>query len=266
MSGTPALAALLLFATGCSTLDKAYVGTVGMVDPDKTRLKQETRWLNPQPNLRMVGDDQMTVYVRVRDSSGSEIDITGDLRAALEDRGYRVTRSLKDAQYVLNLDLRYFGENAHADGGRATMAAGIGGAIVGGVIGHQSRRAGEGAIVGGLATGMLFDVAAQRNKVREFDVVIDARIGERVEGGVQTTRSSGDVGMVGHSGSSSAGGRDSGFAAGGSSESQSVETTEDFLYHQNRLLIFVSKMNLGPEEAQPVLQERLTKALANTLP
>jgi len=259
-----ALATALL--TGCAAMDKAYVGTVGAVDPDKTRLKQESRWLNPQPNLRLVSQDKMVAFVRVRDSSGSELDISREVRMAIEDLGYRVTRNIDEAQYILNADIRYFGENARADGGRATMAAGIGGGIVGGIIGHQSGRTGEGAMVGALATGLLFDTLAQRNKIREFDAVVDVRIGERIEGGVRTTRTSSDEQTMSHSGSAGSGGFDTARSRGGSEESQRAFTEEDFLYHQNRLVTFVSKLNLTPDEADPVLRERMVKALSNVLP
>jgi len=261
----PVVAALFL-ASGCATMDKAYVGTVKAVDPDQARLKQNTRWLNPHPNFRLVSQDKMVVYVRVRDSAGSGLDISRDIRMAMEDLGYQLTRSLDDAQYVMTVDIRYYGENARTDGGAATMAAGVGGAIIGGVVGHQSSRAFEGAAVGGIATGMLFNTLAKRNKVREFDVVIDTRIGERVPGGVHTTRSSDDSSSVRHSSSANMGGHDSGSASGGTTESQQAHFEDDFLYSQNRLVAYVQKLNLSPEEAAPVLQNRLTKALSNILP
>jgi hypothetical protein len=259
-------AAAVAFLAGCAVMDKAYVGTVKAVDPDQAKLKQESRWLNPQPNLRLVSQDKMVAFVRVRDSSGSDLDISSEVKAAIEDLGYTVTRNIDEAQYIINGDIRYYGENARADGGRATMAAGIGGGIVGGVIGHQSGRTGEGAVVGAAATGLLFNTLAQRNKIREFDAVVDVRIGERIEGGVRTTRRAGDEQTMRHSGSAGAGGFDTGSSRGGSEEEQRAVVEEDFLYHQNRLVTYVSKLNLGPEEADPVLRERLVKALSNVLP
>jgi hypothetical protein len=71
---------------------------------------------------------------------------------------------------------------------------------------------------------------------------------------------------VRHSGSFESGGFESGRSRGGSGETQVYQTTEDFLYHQNRLVVFTSRMNLSPDEAQPVLHKRLIRALANTLP
>ncbi len=260
------IVAVLFLANGCATMDAAYVGTIKAVDPDQAKLHQGTRWLNPQPNFRLVSQDKMSVYVRVRDSSGSGLDISRDVRMALEDLGYRQTRNLDDAQYVMSIDLRYYGENSRADGGHATMAAGFGGAIVGGIIGHQSGRTGEGAVIGGLATGMLFNTLAKRNKVREFNVVIDTRVGERIPGGVQTTRRSSDNSNVSHSGRTSVGGADRGSARGGSEESQQAYITEDFLYSQNRLVVFASQLNMQPEVAAPVLKTRMIRALSNVLP
>jgi Enterobacterial TraT complement resistance protein len=259
-------AAVLAFAAGCAAMDKAYVGTVKAVDPDQAKLKQETRWLNPQPNLRVVSPDKMVAFVRVRDSSGSGLDINQEVQQAIEALGYKVTRNIDEAQYILNCDVRYYGENAKVDGGRATMAAGIGGGIVGGVIGHQSGRTGEGAVIGAAATGLLFNTLAQRNKIREFDAVVDVRIGERIEGGVRTTRRAGDEQTMSHSGAATMGGLDTGSSRGGSEEEQRAVTEEDFLYHQNRLVTYVSKLNLAPDEADPALREHLVKALSNVLP
>lgn len=264
--GRSALVAMLVLASGCSLFDRAYVGTVNMVDPDQSRLKQETRWLNPHPNFRLVNQDQMVVYVRARDSANSGLNIRRDLKDALAELGYRLTSNLDEAQYILNIDIRYFGENARADGGRATLAAGIGGAVIGGVVGHQSQRLSGGATVGGLVAGLLFDTLAQRNKVREYDAVADVRVGERVKGGVRTTRRSDDGSSVRHSGSSGRGGYDSGSSAGGVSETQVVRQDEDFLYSQNRLVVWVKKMNLAPEEADGVLHRQLVQALSNVLP
>jgi len=262
-----ALFTALFLAAGCSTLDKAYVGTVKAVDPDQARLRQETRWLNPQPNLRLVNADQMVVFVRVRDSSGSSLDISREVRMALEDLGYRLTRDLAEAQYIINADIRYYGENAESDGGRASLTAGVGGAVIGGIIGHQSGRTGEGATIGGLATGLLFDTLANRNKVREFDVVVDVRVGERIEGGVTTTRKSSDAATLSHSGRSGGpAGIESGYTSGSSDERQQVVMEEDFLYAQNRMVAYVRSLNLAPEEAAPVLRNRMVKALANILP
>lgn len=258
--------ALLFVAGGCATLDRAYVGTVRAVDPDQLRLKEEARWLNPHPNFRLVNQDQMVVFVRIRNSSGSQLDVSREVRMALEDLGYRLTRNVDDAQYIYRLDIRYYGENARADGGRATVAAGVGGAVVGGIIGHQSKSGLEGAGVGAAATGLLFDTLAQRNKVREYDVVVDTRVGERVKGGVETTRRSGDHATVRHSGRSDKGGTDSGWASGGSDDTQAAYVEEDFLYSQNRLVVSARKLNLSPEEAGPALQSRMINALANVLP
>jgi len=259
-----ALATMLL--AGCATMDKAYVGTVGAVDPEQLKLKQETRWLNPQPNMRLVSQDQMTVFVRIKNSSASDLDLSREVRMAVEDMGYKLTRNIDEAQYILSADVRYFGENTRVDGGRATMAAGIGGGVIGGVIGAQHGQTGTGAVVGALASGLLFDTLANRNRVREYDAVVDLRLGERIKGGVRTTRSSSEDQSMSHAGGSTAGGMDRARSGSSSEEEQRAYTDEDFLYHQNRLVSYVSKLNLAPEEADAALKERLVKALANVLP
>lgn len=69
-------------------MDSAYTGTMRLTNPDAVTLSGDVDWVNPQPSLRLSED--MSVFVRVRNSSGSDFairELKSKLEAALSDRG-----------------------------------------------------------------------------------------------------------------------------------------------------------------------------------
>lgn len=254
---------------GCQPLDQAYVGTKAATDPDKVRLRSSLSWLNPQPNIRPVSANQMVVYLRVRDSSGSGIDLYDAVRDEVEKLGYRVTRNIDEAQYTFNADIRHFGELSEKQydavvGGAAL--GGITGAVIGHNVGNRSSR-NVGALGGAVIGGLIGDAVANRNKMRRIVLVTDVTIGERVETGVETRRRAEGDTSTSHAGGFNVGsGSERGSSSAGSAETQSVEIREDFLYHTNRATASAQKINLTLDEAEPVLVDKLARAVSNALP
>jgi hypothetical protein len=62
------------------------------------------------------------------------------------------------------------------------------------------------------------------------------------------------------------GGTEGGRSSGETRDQQQVEVTDEFLYHSNRIVASGVKMGLTPEEALPVLGERVSLALGSVLP
>ncbi|NOY79668.1 MAG: hypothetical protein GXP31_01555 [Kiritimatiellaeota bacterium] len=265
------LGALMACATfvlgGCRTTDAMYRKTVSVVDPDKTMLQGGVRWMNPQPSLRPVSPDKMVVYLRFKNTSGSPLpNLQSQIKSAFEAAGYRVTRDPNEAQFVVTADARYFGENRSKDAGGSMLAGAVFGAIPGAIIGNNLGRGGNaaaGAAAGAVLGAAIGNIMANRNKMIEYDLVVDLRIGERVRGGVRTVRKASESSRVSHA---DAAGAEAGRASGGSSEEQRAEVREDFLYHQNRLVGHVTRMALTPEEAVPFLEKRIVAAVGSILP
>jgi len=251
---------------GCEGIDRGYESWVKSTDPDRARLATELEWLNPQPRIQP--SNHNFVYCRVRNSSGADINLRHAVQDEIEASGFRLTRNLDEAQYIINADLRYFGESTDK-----THDALVGGAVLGGVggavIGHQmgDGHAGEGALVGAAAGALLGNIIADRNKMRKISLIVDVRIGERIQGGVVTNRggqSKSDLGSSNAMGTT--GGRESGSSSTGFNESQSVQLSDDFLYHENRVIAWAERLNLAAVEAEPVLTRRLSRAIASALP
>ena len=147
------------------------------------------------------------------------------------------------------------------------VIGGVGGAVAGHAIRQTGTSTGLGAAAGAAVVGGAAAILANRNPMVEIDLVVDLRIGERIQGGAQTTRQTEGNQTVNQVQSATvAGGHEGGASKGGSSERQQVEVREDFLYHENRLVAHAVKMRLTPEEALPVLTDKMSAALSSVLP
>ncbi|OPZ23612.1 MAG: Lipoprotein YlpA precursor [Lentisphaerae bacterium ADurb.BinA184] len=269
-----AAASLALAVTGCSTVDHAYRGTTRMVNPDKMTLKTDLKWLSPPSDmgLRTPRTDQMVVWLRCKNTSGADVPgIYEAVRAYLQASGYRITENVDEASFVLTTDVRYLGEIRTKDGTAALLTGAVLGGGAGGVIGHNLPHGHsyglEGAAVGAVIGGAIGNVMANRNKMVEHALAVDVRIGERVPGGVRTTRDASGASGVSHDDAVNfGGGTEGGHSRGESTEGQSFEFDDDFYYHNNRVVTSAIRMGLTPEEALPVLCDRLGRALGAVLP
>ncbi len=252
---------------GCQQTDQAYVGIKGATDPDKVKLKKSLKWLNPQPNIRPVSANDMVIYLRAKDSSGSGIDLYDAVRDEVERLGYRVTRNIDEARFTFNADIRHFGEMSDKEYDALVGGAALGG-LTGAVVGHNvGDNRDAGAVIGAGVGALLGNVVSNRNKMRRITLVTDITIGERVDSGVSTRRRGEGSSSSSHSGGFNVGsGAETGRSSASVSETQSVELKEDFLYHQNRATVAAEKLNLTLAEAEPVLVSTLSRAVANTLP
>lgn len=249
---------------GCTTLDSVYQGAVGITDPDSVKLRGDVEWLNPQPDVRFSND--MTVYLRVRNSSGSEFPVNqlrSQVANEIEDAGYQLVRQPDQAQYVLRVNVRGYGENAAAEFSSGAGAA-IGGLIGYHVSSHDEYQAAAG--VGGAVVGeVVTNILRNRNKQVRIDLVTDLIVGERIKGGVKTTRTTSDNQQL-HSLQAGKQAGNTGRSRTQSSERQIVEITEDFLNHENRLVASAERLKLTPEEALDFLLVKMVSAISGVLP
>ena len=267
--------AVALAAVGCSTMDSAYQGGTKMSNPDKMTLHSQVKWMNPMPNLRIPPATQRAVYVRIKNSSGSPMDmayVNAQVKGSFAAQGYRLTMDPGEAFFVVQGDVRFFGEASTKDGTVGTVGGAIVGGVAGGIAGHAIGGNNTGTVVGAaggaLLVGWLMDVLAERNKMVEYDLVVDLRIGERIPGTkVRTQRSGNEGAETGHSAAFSAGGNSEyGSSSAESGEKQQVDMQDDFLYNKNAMSAAAVKMRLTPEEAFPVLAQKIAVSLGEVLP
>ena len=199
--------------------------------------------------------------------------VNAQVRGAFEAQQYRLTMDPNEAYFVVQGDVRFFGDAATKDGTAGVIGGAVVGGVAGGVAGHAIGGNGTGTAVGAVAgavlIGWLMDVMAERNKMVEYDLVIDLRIGERIPGAkVRTQRSGNEGAEVGHSASFNAAGGSTeyGSSSAESGEKQQVDLQEDFIYHKNTMSAAAVKMRMKPEEAFPVLTQKIAASLSEVLP
>jgi len=270
---TLAATVLALGTVGCSTMDSAYRVTKA-ANPDAMTVMTGAQWANPIPNIRPVSPDKRVVYVSFRNLSGADIpmDLFNGIRASFEQSGYRVTYNPDEAWYEVLAVVRHCGE-ARDKSNTGTVVGAVAGGIAGGVLGHSVGHGGGastvvGAAAGAALVGGAMDIFANRNKMVEYDLVVDVRIGERVPGGVATHRQFNERIDTTHSGSTlvAGGGYEGGSSSAQSAEDQAYQLQDQFIYHKNTLTAWARRMGLPAEEAMPVLSRRIVGGMAALLP
>jgi len=264
----------LLVVTGCNSFDSMSQGFTKMTDPDKMTIQHRATWANPWPNLRPVSPSKKVVYLKVKNSSDSNFsgrELTNMVKGILQEDGYRITNNIDEAHYYLNANIRAFGVNAAKVKGLGSTATTIGGAVAGAAIGHAAGHSrtstGIGAAGGALIGAGLADIAANRNKMVTVDLVIDVSVGERVAGGVVTTKSSGDASNLKHQyGASTSGGVESGNSNASFNERQQIKVKDDFFYYRNRVTAWAKRIRLTPEEAEATLKRSIINKISGILP
>ena len=146
------------------------------------------KWNGKIPQVPILSNADNTVLLRVKNSSGSDMEIKDAVRKAVMDEEYAIVDHIDDASYIARMDLHYFGVSRGKPGTYGKMAGAIGGGVVGGVIGHNTGSTPK-STVGGAAIGALAGLAAGhvidnfRRTVR-YDLVVDVTMEAKGQGKV----------------------------------------------------------------------------------
>jgi outer membrane lipoprotein SlyB len=243
----------------------------GFMDPSVKELSVSSRRIG-KIKQRPLGTKDLIAFVRVRNSSGTDVDVRDDVLKAVTAQGYTLTHNLDEASFVLIADLRYVGEKKHQSYGATifgTIVGGLAGALLGNNLGDGSGTntaigAGVGAAAGA-AAGKAMD---NRNRVISYDFVIDLSIGERIEGGVVTNRktnsSSSNASSSKYSNEDEY--KESGRTTVSQSESTEFRQKQDFAYQEERFIVSAKKLNLNLVEASTAIKSIMVRGIASTLP
>jgi len=240
------------------------------MDPDANVLKTRLKQLNPRPRIRPASKKDMLVYVRYRNSSGSEMDIRDHVMDEVRKSGYTITDDIDNANFLLNADLRYVGYKTHQSYGHTIFGVLIG-TIAGAVIGNQVGGGKTGRAIGGAAGAVLGGITGKaidnRNRIVTVDMVVDLSIGERIKDGVTTSRDSAKTSATNQSSRRfDNGSHESGRSSTSYNERTKFDQKEDFFYHENRFIASATKLKLTYGEAESALSGKISRAIANSLP
>lgn len=259
-----ALGFVILGATGCASF-------YNIVDPGSQELKVNMAWEDELPDIDPVDGERRILYLDYKDASGSDLpNLKEDVRTALENCGYKVTRNIKESWFLINIKVRYFGEKRTETSTGATMGAvagGVAGAAGGYVAGGNTRGtvvggglgAGVGTIVGGLMD--------KHNPLRTYDLVLEVSCGERIPEGFTESMLSSFSSQGSTMGYRSVEGKDKFKSSSNTAvKASDLKRKREFDKQKNVLTISVTKRNLTAEEAYTSAANRLSKALGGIMP
>ncbi|MEM1108132.1 MAG: complement resistance protein TraT [Planctomycetota bacterium] len=254
--------------------------SVGKVLGNKdAEVRSGTVWNVPAPDIEPPAPSDRTVYIQVRNmSDASQIDLTPDIKSAVQDAGYVIVNDPTTANFRLRASLRFFGENEAGDLGRSQALAlgGISGAGIGlgtaGVASAAGANFGIAAGAGAAAGGLAGIAIANRMQAREWNLIIDMILEEKLDEPItfevassrnrNSTTSTGNT-VVGPGG----GGNTVGGAAGdGTTRTGSTTKTSDYFPHGIRLTAWARQIGMTEDEALPELETKVRAVMPQILP
>jgi hypothetical protein len=230
--------ASILLLNGCSAIDKSIKhGTLDV----QTKMS-ETVFLDP------VADNKRTVVLQIRNTSDKrDLDITNEIKTAIEDKGYRIVTDPNKANFMIQANILQVGKSTQEDP-FSSLSSGYGGALAGGTMGALVSNDYAGAGIGALAGGLIGTVADAAVQVVNYQMITDLQVSEKADGDVVTESSNAQL-KQGSSGNKS------------SSWSQKTKWKK----YQTRIISVAKKTNLKFEVALPELKRGLVQSISGLL-
>lgn len=229
----------LFLLTGCGAMSTA----IKKRNLEVNTQMSETIWLEPS--------NQKTVYIQIKNTSDKDMSgLKTQITHELQSKGYSVITSPNDAYYwvqvnVLKADKMDLRE-AQSFLNQGYQGAAAGAAIGGGIAAFNTSSTGT-ALGIGLASGLIGMAADSMVEDVNYTMITDIQVAERTQANVTTTNIA--ALKQGNSGR----------------KVQTSETEGDQHKYQTRIVSNANKVNLKFEEAKPVLEQQLAKAISNIL-
>lgn len=231
---------VIVALAGCSAATTAIQKRDLLVETQASR----TIFLDPAPKA------ERTIFVDVRNTSERpDFDLTPEVAAILEDKGYRVVEDPANARYMLQANVLQAGRTSET-AAEKTFGGGFGSAVFGGAIGAAAGRAASNdvstIITGGLMGAAASAVADSFVADVTYTVTTDVQVSEREADSVVASTPMPDPLFV------------DGFGERPAPSAEAPEWTR----HQTRIMSVANQVNLDFEDAAPALVEGMTRQLA----
>lgn len=226
-----------VIAAGCATTGEAI----------SSRKLQTSVKMSETIFLEPVEPEQMIVWIKIRNTSDrQDLDpmiIEGIVKAKIEQRGYRITKSPSEAHYRLQANV-LFADHEKKDLTEDGMMVGgfggmLGGSNFGGRGSGKTAAITAGAVVGSVIGGLIGSMV----QIDKWLLVVDIQISEKVAGGVDTS-SEGSA------------------RAGKVRKTQSATGRSDYINYQTRIVGTAKQTNMDWNIAQPILLNGFSSSLA----
>ena len=221
----------LLMMVSCSTMHTV----ISKRNLDVQTKMSDTIWLEPAE------DNQKTVFVKISNTSGKNLNIEQKIVNTLSAKGYRIVNDPAEAKYWLQANiLKVDKVNLDKDSGFSDAVLGAG---IGGVLGAQ-RSGGAytalgwglaGAAIGTLADALVDDTAY----VMVTDILISEKTGRNVQNSTRNSVKQGNSGTM----------------------TSSTSSSSNIEKYSTRVLSTANQVNLNFNSAIPILEDELIKVI-----
>ena len=221
----------LLMMVSCSTMHTV----ISKRNLDVQTKMSDTIWLEP------AAANQKTVFVKISNTSGKNLNIEQKIANTLSAKGYRIVNDPAEAKYWLQANiLKVDKVNLDKDSGFSDAVLGAG---IGGVLGAQRSGGAYTALGWGLAGAAIGTLADALVDDTAYAMVTDILISEKTGRNVQnSTRNSVKQG-------------NSGTMTSSTSSSSNIEK------YSTRVLSTANQVNLKFNSAVPILEDELIKVI-----
>lgn len=143
--------------------------------------QSQTIFLDPVSNA------QKTVFVSVKNTSDEELNITPQLKMALNTQGYKLVNNPGSAYYLVQANIRKVGKMSFS-ASESALGGGYGSALAGAVVGAAAGSlidSSTSMVAGGITGGVIGFATDSLVKNVSYTMITDVRIGARVGKGVK---------------------------------------------------------------------------------
>lgn len=227
---------------GCNTTSK-------MIKHGKLEVQtkmSETIFLDP------IEDEKRTVLLQIRNTSDkSGLDIESKIRSAIENKGYRIVNSPKQANIMIQANILQVGRSTLEnpfDALSGGYGSGLEGFATGAVLAGATGGSGRSMLGIGLLAGIGNTVLDAAVEVVNFTMTTDLQISEKADGEYVSESSDANLkqGTSGH-------------------KKSTWKKKTNWKKYQTRIMSVAKKTNLKFKEAEPKLTEGLVKSISGLL-
>jgi hypothetical protein len=218
--------------------------------------------------LDPVRKSDMTVFLRVRNTAASKINLTPILIKDLFKRGLSIVDDPTKAKYILNVNVLFANNLKEAQAIKAAMGAGVNTAIAVGI----ANNSGKDAIVAGVAAALIGGIIGKATEDETYRAVIDISVKERKNQIIKATHTIEESQATTNNNKIAGFGNEIAGAplskSGGGSLNDGLGTTDsynfdtNYVQHKTRILVSAVKMGLNLKKAVPILEKKAAYEIA----
>jgi len=238
-----------------AVLATGMTGLVGCQTTSKIikhgKLEVETK-MSASIFLDPIEDNKRTVLLQIRNTSDkSGLEIESKIRSAVENKGYRIVNSSKQANIMIQANILQVGKSTLENPFEALSGgygSGLEGFATGAVLAGATGGSGRSMLGIGLLAGIGNTVLDAAVQVVNFTMTTDLQISEKAEGNYVSESS------------------DANLKQGTSGNKKSTwRQKTNWKKYQTRIMSVAKKVNLKFDEAEPKLTEGLVKSISGLL-